>query len=103
MLVILYLLSICLITWYIRSQHIFDKLFYNDILKQLRNCWYCLSFWVALLLYFVFGVNLLQFLESNMLIVLISPVFTALIMSLLSYYVQRGFKAEHIIEYVKLS
>lgn len=88
----LYLGFTLLLVWVIQKQKLFDYLFWGVFLEELRKCKLCLGFWVALLLYFIFGK---QTLPDSPVTPYLDPLFTALLMDYIAYYFSEGVQRNH--------
>lgn len=84
--------------WFIQSQKIFDKLFFNEFLKELRHCKICLGFWVCVVLFPAFGVGLLPHL--NVYIGLVDWVVTSMISSFVIFLIFSGWQARYGVTHV---
>jgi len=100
---VIYIIITMFFTWYIKNQKIFEKIFFNNFLKEIRQCWFCLGFWVCFIFYWFFKINVLDFLnlENNILNAIISCVITSVVVSSLNYYLIEGIKKNHTINYIK--
>jgi len=61
--IVLYFGLILLLRWYIQSQKIFDYIFIGKFLTELRECNYCISFWISTGLFWIFELNILDFIS----------------------------------------
>lgn len=86
----LYLLVSGFLIWFIQSQKIFEKIFFNDFLKEMRKCGICLGFWVCLLLYFVFGIGLLDQLDYNLYTHIANVIVTSVVSCIVIFFIGKG-------------
>ena len=86
-----YLLVAGFIIWFIQRQKIFEILFFNDFLKELRKCGICLGFWVCLFLFFVFDIGLIQ--DYNLYTSIVDALITSIISSYIIFLVKAGWES----------
>jgi len=102
--IILYFSVVYIITWFVQSAKIFEILFFNKFLKDLRSCDICLGIWVGLVFSVLFKVNILDMLSPEGIMFyfyyLISQLTTAIITSLILHYLKIGIKQSHSVNYV---
>ena len=81
--------------WFIQSQKIFDKLFFNDFLKEMRKCKICLGFWVCGLYALVFRIGLLDIFATNYFAAIVNWFVTAIVSSFVIFLIIEGWKSRY--------
>ena len=76
--------------WFVQSQKIFERIFFNEFLKELRKCGICLGFWVCLLFQFIFEIGLLDKFDYNFYTHIVNVILTASVSSLVIFLVVKG-------------
>jgi len=101
--VLLYFAIIGFFTWFIKSMKIFDYIFRGEFLKSMRECDYCLGFWIAVFLFPFFNVGILDFLynKNEILIYVINAFITSCISSVLVKYMVTGWKTLNVTIVIK--
>jgi hypothetical protein len=77
--------------WFIQKQKIFERVFFNDFLKELRKCGICLGFWVCLLLQPIFHLGLLNALDYNLYTHVVNMIVTAAVSSFIIHLAVNGY------------
>ena len=95
LLTFLYFLVSGFTTWFIQSQKIFDKVFFNDFLKEMRKCKICLGFWVCGVFSLMFHIGILDGYTTNLLSYILNLFITASVSSFIIFLIFEGWKARY--------